>query len=220
MLFKFSLVAIHLGTAGVALYGWKSMSAIARALTLGILVMTLIAAIPGFVAGMQYLRQLAPEGWWQEWQTQEVTFNKVRFSFGLCLFAVGIYSLISAALVMQDLAHGTWQEHRHSMRELAKALCFALLGILAGLSLMNLPVVEYILDLPMKLQLPRRRGQPDVLFSIVGLFVFLVGILLLTVGVWLSAIQKPRSESLHDLLAVWLFSIFCIAAGYAMLEGY
>jgi hypothetical protein len=54
-LLKLSLVAINLGGTVYTVHAWRDMDARVRALAIAILVMTFVAAIPGFIEGVQYI---------------------------------------------------------------------------------------------------------------------------------------------------------------------
>jgi RsiW-degrading membrane proteinase PrsW (M82 family) len=55
MLFKFTLVAINLGTTGLTLYEWRKMNAAMRVFAIVIVVMTFVASIPPFIEGLEFI---------------------------------------------------------------------------------------------------------------------------------------------------------------------
>jgi hypothetical protein len=57
-LLKFSLVAVSLGGTTYAWFAWKELDAKVRGLVIGILVMTFVGAIPGFVEGARFIAEL------------------------------------------------------------------------------------------------------------------------------------------------------------------
>jgi hypothetical protein len=60
-LLKFGLVVVSIGGTTYAFLNWKNIDENVRWLIIAVLVVTLVASIPGFVDGIKYIVSLLPE---------------------------------------------------------------------------------------------------------------------------------------------------------------
>lgn len=80
-LFKFGLVVVSMGGTVYTLSAWKEMSLFVRALAVVLLIMTFVAAIPGFMEGLSYL-----------------SGSRITFTFGSDVRTIILKTILLAAL--------------------------------------------------------------------------------------------------------------------------
>jgi hypothetical protein len=128
MLFKFTLVAINLGTTGLTLYEWRKMNAAMRVFAIVIVVMTFVASIPPFIEGLEFIIA-------RSWPIVSFFLN-IRIL--ILLLAIVAFSIFIGFILIDE-----WEPNRSSTGAIKwRAICSILLSASLAMVFWLVPGLE------------------------------------------------------------------------------